>query len=303
MRYGAALFLIAGLLASSAGISPAAAVETVVVTGQKDVDQAVHDFIQTYAKPTPLMGKLARWSKGAPLCPNATGLTAGYNAFIIARIRQVAGMVKAPLQANLSCKPNMAVLFTTRPQALLDVVRAEKPALVGYHSVAQMEAMTKVSHPIQAWYATATRDYDGFLRLDDAQAFDDCVAVYGLMSCSAASMGTRVKDGIHSEIAAVTVVVDMNKIAGLQIGALADYIAMLALSQTQTFESCLPLTSIANLMTADCEGKVQSLSETDLAYLKALYDIDPDVLGTFQTGEVSREMRDNLRQAAADKKP
>jgi len=163
--------------------------------------------------------------------------------------------------------------------------------------------MTRVTHPIQAWYATASRDYDGILRLDDMQAFDDCVAVHGLMSCSAASMGTHVKDGIHSEIAAVTVVVDMNTIAGLQIGALADYIAMLALSQTQTFESCLPLASIANLMTADCDGKAETLTPADLAFLTALYDIDPDVLGTFQTGEVLREMRDRLAEPPTGKAP
>ena len=300
MRFGAALFLVTGLAAVWAG--PAAAVETVVVTGQKDADQAVHDFIQSYAKPTPLMGKMARWSRGAPLCPNATGLTPEFDAFIITRIRQVAELVGAPLQANLFCKPNMAVLFTTKPQAVLDVVRAEKPALVGYHSVAQMEAMTRITHPVQAWYATATRDYNGFLRLDDAQAFDDCVLTYGLMSCSAASMGTRVKDGIHSEIAAVTVVADMTKITGLPIGALADYIAMLALSQTQTFESCLPLASIANLLTANCDAnKAQGLTDADLAFLKALYDIDPDVLGNFQTSEVSKEMRDNLAEAASKK--
>jgi hypothetical protein len=304
MRFGAGLFLVSVLAICCAGLSGASAIETVIVTAPKDVDQAVHDFVHTYAKPTPLMGKMARWSKGAPLCPNAVGLTPDFNSFIIARIRQVADMVGAPLQTKLPCKPNMVVLFTPQPQALLDVVRAQKPVLLGYHSTAQMEAMTRVSHPIQAWYATATRDYNGTLRLDDAQAFDACVAMYGAASCSAASMGTRVFDGMHSEMAAVTVVADANKIAGLQIGALADYIAMLALSQTQTFEACLPLASIANLMTADCEGKkAQSLTESDLAYLKALYKINPDVLGTLQTSEVSNEMRDTISEAAAGKKP
>jgi hypothetical protein len=79
---------------------------------------------------------------------------------------------------------------------------------------------------------------------------------------------------------------------------------MLVLSQTQTFETCLPLASIANLMTPDCEGKkAQSLSESDLAYLKALYKIDANALGTLQTSKVSNEMRRTLGEAEAGKKP
>jgi hypothetical protein len=304
MRFGATFLLVSALSVCCAGLSGAAAVETVVVTGPKNLDQSIRDFVHTYAKPTPLMGKMARWSKGAPLCPDAVGLTPDDNAFIVARIHQVADMVGAPFATKLPCRPNMVVMFTPKPQALLDMVRTEKPNLLGYHTVAQMEDMTKVSHPIQAWYATATRDYNGAVQLDDAQAFDACVDMYGAMRCGAAAKAGNLQDGMQSEMAAVTVVADTNQVAGLQIGALADYIAMLVLSQTQTFETCLPLASIANLMTPDCEGKkAQSLSESDLAYLKALYKIDANALGTLQTSKVSNEMRRTLGEAEAGKKP
>jgi hypothetical protein len=281
------------LLASGATLAQPAGhdVETVTSQAQKiPPDTVIHDFVKSYAKPTPLMGKFARWSPGSPLCPQATGLTPAINLFVRDRIRAVAGQVGAPL-AKLPCRPNMVVLFTPHPQALLDAIRNSRSDLLGYHFVAQEAAMTRVSHPIQAWYATATRDYNGVLRADDPQAFDQCVLEHSLIACSAASMGTHVKDGERSEMSTVTVVVDSGRIAGLQLGAVADYIAMLALSQTSAFETCQPLISIANLMSPDCVAqKAQELTDTDIAFLKGLYAMDPDILGVGQPARLAHQM-------------
>src|SRR6202012_3201581 len=135
-----------------------------------------------------MLGKLARWSRGTPLCPLATGLQPRVNVFVEERIRTVAGLVGAPLQSAVPCKTNMAVVFTDHPQQLLDAIRHSRTDLLGYHFAAQVDAMTRVKYPIQAWYATATRDYNGIVRSDDAQAFDECVSFYGVGACSAASM-------------------------------------------------------------------------------------------------------------------
>ena len=63
----------------------------------------------------------------------------------------------------------------------------------------------------------------------------------------------------------------------MQIGPLADYIAMLALSQTDSFDACQDILSITSLMSPECPGSgmTQALSATDLAYLKGVYEMDP----------------------------
>jgi hypothetical protein len=310
MKSAASLFLVLVLLASGAAAQTASTqtagaephIDTVNVNGLKITpEKIIHDYVRTYAKPTTLMGKLARWGAGTPLCPKAVGLPPEFNVFVSERIRTVAGMVGARVQTKVPCDPNMVVLFTPHPQLLLDAIASSRTDLLGYHFAAQVEAMSKVTHPIQAWYATATRDDNGVLIVDNAQAFDECVTnhgggVNGLMACQTATRGTRLLDGAQSEMFTVTVVVDNAKIVGLPLGAVADYISMLALSQTQEFETCQPFASIVNLMTQGCDAslKTSELSQSDIAFLKAVNSANQNFIGEIQVSDVARHMETSL---------
>jgi hypothetical protein len=74
---------------------------------------------------------------------------------------------------------------------------------------------------------------------------------------------THLGDGLRSEFFHVVVVADLNKLAGYAIGSLADYIAMLALSQTEAFYACQELPSITNLMSvgSDTSSKTNAISD------------------------------------------
>jgi hypothetical protein len=78
---------------------------------------------------------------------------------------------------------------------------------------------------------------------------------------------THLGDGLRSEFFHVVVVADLNKLAGYAIGSLADYIAMLALSQTDAFDACQELPSITNLMSVGCDTsrKTNAISDNDQA--------------------------------------
>jgi hypothetical protein len=260
-------------------------VETVTSTASKSVpEKQIHDFVRTYShQASPVIGKLAQWSRRAPLCPKAVGLSPAFNVFVSDRIRSVAKTVGAPLQTKVTCNPNMVVFFTPHPQALLDTIRHGHPGLLGFHDIAQAESLARVTHPFQAWYATATRNYYGTLM------FDSGLTKY----IAIPPTGALLDDGLNSEIMAVTVVVDSAKIIGLQLGAVADYISMLALSQTKAFETCQPLASITNLMTPECAASLKSntLSQYDIAYLTALYRMKPDTIQVAQQSTVADEMK------------
>ena len=66
----------------------------------------------------------------------------------------------------------------------------------------------------------------------------------------------------------IVIVADLNKVKGNEIGALADYIALLALTQLNSPDVCQELPSIVNMFAPGCERKTAALGEGDLAYLR-----------------------------------
>ena len=253
--------------------APDKKIETVIVTGEKPPEEKAHDYIQTYAAPSFFLGKITRWhSKKYAICPQMVGLMPSLNAFVTARIRAVATQVGAPVNPKQICRANVLIIVTSTPQAMLDDIRANHENLLGFfQSPSQGDRLAKFTHPIQAWYETATEDINGAIAPDIY--YDPLCPDY----CAFAWTGLRARDGLISELNFVTIVADANKIAGMHLGALADYFTMLALSQTDSFDACQELPSITSLMSPDCPGSglTEALSATDIAYLKGVYETDP----------------------------
>ena len=54
-------------------------------------------------------------------------------------------MVGAPSNANSSCRPNIEIVFTTTPQALLDGIHKKHQVYLGYHdNSTQADNLAKV---------------------------------------------------------------------------------------------------------------------------------------------------------------
>src|ERR1043165_1668857 len=122
-------------------------------------DAAVANFVDNHSALTRL-GKVARWEEG--VCPTVTGLPANFSKFIIKRVRDVAAASGAPVNADEGCKANIDIVFTTKPQGLLDSIRAKDPVLLGYFdNSSQADRMATVTRTIQGWHATQTVDARG----------------------------------------------------------------------------------------------------------------------------------------------
>ena len=281
-----AIIALTGLWAPApTGAQPAAPSvkpgDTVIVTGQAPAsEKAIENFVQSYAAPSLYLGKIARWKNVA--CPMVKGIPSDDANLIVQRVRSVAAMVGAPGDANQSCSFNIEVDFTDAPQKLLDDIRDNRPYELGYaKSSSQIRRMAIVSHPIQAWYATNWEDNHGNVH-PDAQS-DQCggISVRESAGCgiAASNLGLRTATGgLKSQFYTILIVVDTGKVRDVPVGALADYIAMLALAQTQSFETCQALLSITNLVSPNCPPgtKSASLTNIDLAYLRGVYDTKPD---------------------------
>lgn len=295
-------------LAGTAMAQTKPGVESVTVTGTKS--RAVMDqYIQNFAAPTRIAGKLARWREG--VCPQVVGLKAEYTAFIEKRVRDVAQQVGAPVGAE-GCRTNIQVVFTTAPQTLLDDVRQHQPEYLGYADTATArEKLAIVTRPLQAWYSTATRDLNGNIEVDGRKTLgitmdwppvqpggDMHVSGGPPMELSQARVtkvtGGRLRDGVTSELNHVTIVAEPDKLLDHEIGELADYVAMLSLTQIVSLDVCQPLPSIVNMLAKDCEHPAIALTDNDLAYLRGLYKMSPDVSARTQAGQIAYQMQQSL---------
>ena len=224
-----AVVLLSGIgVAQTQGAPTDPQVENVTVIGTRD-RQRVDKFIESFAAPTALLGKLARWKMG--ICPVAVGLPPTAIKFILDRMRSVATEVGAPVDANPKCKANIEIVFTTSPQKLLDNVRKEHSIYLGYASNSrQADRLATVIHPIQAWYATQSRDLAGLPKVDSSRTIglgDSGEFAAAMMMGN--TTGLRMRDGRSSELYNIIIAIDPNKLADNEIGGIADYISFLSL--------------------------------------------------------------------------
>lgn len=299
-------------IAQDAGLRPPTPSESVTVTGIKDVEAAVSNFVGSVTVPTHVADKLARWKDG--VCPITVGLRPSVAKFVTKRVRDIAAQVGAPVNGNEFCRPNIEIVVTTKPQGLLDNVRIQHPVLLGYNdNSAQAERQATVTRPMQAWYSTATLDLRGNPQIDGARkegvnmtmALPDggegvissgpAYVTLNMPNASAMNVtGNRLGDGLSSALNHVLIVAEPAKLLDYEVGTLADYIAMLALSQISTPESCQVLPSILNLLVPDCGRSSKSLTSGDLAYLQALYKMTPTATFRVQRGEMMYQMNKSL---------
>jgi len=272
--------------------------ENVTVTATKS-REVLGKFTKAFATPTIILGKIARWERR--ICPVVVGQNPHFTAFIMQRVKYVALAAGAPVNTDASCKPNIEIVFTTTPQALLDNVRKNDPVYLGYATtIAQQVALAAVTRPIQAWYTTETIDLNGARSLDNGRSLGEGIEIFRksqnpiFVSKVTRSNGNRINDGVHSGFNHILIVIDTAKLGGEKIVPLADYISMLALTQPSALDACQELPSVVNLLAQNCRDVADGLTQFDLAYLQGLYKMAADRSMILQRNEIADAMTDIL---------
>lgn len=306
---------IASAKAQDGTTPPASAPESVTVTGVKVTDAAVAKFVEAMTVATRAAGKLARWKDG--VCPLALGVPPDVGMLMVRNIRAMAAKAGAPVNPSDSCANNVPgannieVIFTGEPQALLDNIRIMHPNLLGWvDNSAEAEKLATMRAPIQAWYVTASVDRHGQSQIDGAHKGSSLRMTMMLPQAgtggpptapsmltlnlpdatTADTTGGRLGDGMSSAITNVVIVADSNRLLGREMNMLADYIAMLALSQIEPPASCQDVPTILNLLVSDCSRAGSGLSTADIAFLQALYKITPTANVSGQRDEMAYQM-------------
>jgi hypothetical protein len=285
--------------------------ESITVTATRPSEETIAKFEETRAQPTYVLGRMARWTR--PVCPVTIGLGDKFAKYITQRIKDVAAAVGAPVNRNPTCKPNVEVMFTLNPQILMDNVRKTQPVLLGYHhNESEADELAKVTHSIQAWYSTISQDVTGSSYVDNgtcmgggttvnampysADPMSGTVPAGFMLPCAVVMKGTgfRAVDGLTSGFFNIVIVADPPKLFDYEIGTLGDYIAMMALSQPASLNSCQELPSISNLLAKDCASVPAWITDGDLAFLKGLYKVPSGYGWSAQQNEIRYQMKKTL---------
>jgi hypothetical protein len=240
--------------------------------------------------------QLARWGVGRDvgICPLTVGLSPNLNDFISARILAVAASVGAPVQAARVCsRHNVYIVFATDPEKALDDMVKQNPRLLGFHYPRQTRDVERIIRPIQGWYVTTTHGAYGDESTDDAEPllpFETDILNKGKRPAGRA--GSRLSSGISSGIVNVVIIADANKIVGRPIGAIADYMALLTLTQAFASERCGTLPSITDIMVPNCDGRedLTGITAGDLAFLRALYKTDLEANLPLERSDIHNNM-------------
>jgi hypothetical protein len=104
--------------------------------------------------------------------------------------------------------------------------------------------------------------------------------------------GSRLTHCLSSLFANVLIVADGKALEGRHLGPVADYIAMLVLSQPRSLDGCDALPSILDLTSSGCDGRPapDALTIDDIAYLKALYRTNLETVYTLEKADVATKM-------------
>jgi hypothetical protein len=279
--------------------APAPAVEGITVLAPKVEQEKLPAVIDRFVRQHGAVGRidqLSRWE--SPVCPEAAGLSAPLDSYVVARVKAVAAAVGAPVEKRPArrspCRTNLLVVFTTSPQALMDGVRARHPDLLGFRYAAQAERLARVEQPVQAWYMTGTKAEGDVVQADDE-----------FHQLPGGAAGSSFTAHLTSQFLGVLVVVDAGRIVGHQIGAIADAVAMLSLARAERVKGCSELPSIVDFLNPDCPPGPDpaGLSSYDVAFLRGLYSTDPQQFSRGQRSDIGSRMLRDLGPAPANARP
>jgi hypothetical protein len=288
--------------------APAKDLSGVTVTAPAKPDPLVNpasQFVRSHL-PTSRNEQYARFHD--PICVRVLGLPPEFDAFVAKRVVDLAKAVKAPLDPSPACTPNVNVIFSSNPQQQLSDIAKRRDILFGFHWAAKTKALATFDRPIQSWYLTRSVGTDGqdILELNHGSTFMDMGpgAPPGSIGGSIKGRaGSRLGTDQSSELVHSLVLVDAGKVANLKAGAVADYIAVLALSRWEGLSRCNAIATILNLLADDCADAPESATEGDLGLLSALYALDPREAGSQQRLTMAGRMRAELKKAQSDPSP
>lgn len=272
----APLTLAAAATAQTPDLAATEAAETTEIVVEAGRERA-HVYRRMFSR-AHLQGFLPRWHQ--PLCLFQTGIAdQAAGARFAARVAEVAQSVGAPV-AKAGCDSNVVVAWTSdgpglakllyrkRPRLLTDVVYDAKAEYLSSDAAVRWVPRAELVPPIGAVASSQTPVQLG-------GAAGGSVNANVLHGEGASLIKEPVTAGMHSML----VIIDVDRAAGVSLDALADHVAMLALSGVPMGGRERQLTSSESILTlfeSPANRTLSGLTAADREYLTTLYRINPN---------------------------
>lgn len=249
-----------------------ARLQDIEVTGRR-LENVIRDFVNDVAAPN--AGRnLARWDRS--VCIGAANFQAETAQYLVDRISTVADDLGLRSGAP-GCTPNVLVIASSDPDALASGLIERSPLYFrpGGSGMdrggSQLRAFRNSDRPVRWWAVSVPTDsHTGqrAVRLP-GECSDPCSTAEHYAPQIPVFAASRLSTQIVDDLNRVIVIVDVNKIGGVSALQLADYVAMVSLSQINPTADTSAYASILNVF--DDPEYSSSLTEWDQAYLRGLY--------------------------------
>lgn len=293
-----------GLIASSLAAASAAALfgvatptlaqslssDIVVTAATREQTQS---FVSQIAAAPAAADQLGRWNDF--ICVGVAGLPARQGQFIADRVAQRAYAVGLS-PAEPGCAPNVSIVVAPNGSEAAQRMFGQDESLFAYRhesgvSTLGREAFDKFLHSDQAvrwWHVTRTLSSDGESIGSGGVTPGATGAFDGVQTVR--SNGSRMRSTTRQDFSRVVIVVDGARARSVQLSALADYVAMVALAQIDPEAETAAYPTIMNLFSG-ANSVPAALTSWDVAFLEGLYGANRDAPSTtVQRADIARRM-------------
>ena len=263
--------------------------QSVVVTGRRDVERQVRDFVDALT-PAPPRGQLARFE--AVACPIAGGsISETEKATVERRIRAIAEAVGIRV-GDPSCVPNILVaVVPDKAEFIRGLWRRHRYTAFGSMGPRQIRRLASDPHPAAVWQFSSgffgAHDINLEYTMGPSRLNRDVRASLATASARPVSFGS-------------VVVVQDSAIPGLTPTQLADYAAMRIFARidpSRLASSDVP--SILRILNSAPDDEVpMSLTHWDLGFLRGLYSGPSNLYAASQRTGIRHAVEQQLERAA-----
>lgn len=244
-----------------------ASLDTVTIEAHRQLQRQVDHFVSSVMVQY-LNDSLARWDE--PICPLVAGLDRDRAEFMLGRISAVATNAGARMADEHCHDPNFYVVVTSEPDRLVKKWFARNPYM--YDRSAGWVGISRYLHspyPVRCWYNRQFLNTDGSTASTDTLASGFSGLTIGIPT-SHSVIGTRISYSAVQGLSSVIIVVDSGQMATLNIGQLADYVAMVGLAEVRLGANTGSVPTILGLF-GETANTPQGLTDWDRSLLYSLY--------------------------------
>lgn len=275
--------------------------EEIVVTGER-LQEILRSFVGEVSAASGSEDQLARWDD--TLCPAIIGLRdARLAQFLADRLAQRAFAVGLEV-GGPGCRPNALIFVTPNSNQLAQEIATEYREFIGYRASETSVTMgqealanfVETRRPVRWWHVSQTVGADG-QTLSDGEARQGSGGGFEGAQVLRGPDAGRLRRTTRQDLSRVVIIVDASLSAGVQMDALADYVAMAALAQLAHDADTTQVSTILNLFSDRQRGATApvGLTDWDLAYLRGLYEAPRAARSSrAQEGSIARSMEEEL---------